>query len=181
MHKPLARRIALALTALAVAGLALSGGESAAQSRPRRAPAPLSTTQATLTAAGARVAIDAILEAATRAGVGASIAVVDAGGHLVAFERLDPTFAAGAHVSIGKARTAALFRRPTAFFEDTIRGGRTPMIALDDGFTPLQGGVPIEVGGAIVGAIGVSGAASAAQDEELATLGARAVATGAAR
>src|ERR1041384_4950036 len=104
---------------------------------------------------------------------GGVIAVVDEGGNLMALERLDGTFAAGANISIGKARTAALFKKPTKFFEDIIKNGRTSMVALND-FTPLQGGVPIIVGGQLVGAVGVSGAATAAQDEELATAGANA-------
>ena len=73
---------------------------------------------------------------------GGVIAVVDDGGNLMALERVDGTFAAGANISIGKARTAALFQKPTAFFEDIIAKGRTAMVALND-FTPLQGGVPI--------------------------------------
>ena len=104
---------------------------------------------------------------------GGVIAVVDDGGHLMALERLDGTFAAGAEVSIGKARTAALFKRPTKVFEDTIKNGRTSMVALSDAyFTPLQGGVPITIDGQVVGGVGVSGAASAQQDEEMATAGA---------
>ena len=104
---------------------------------------------------------------------GGAIAVVDDGGNLMAVERLDGTFAAGANISIGKARTAALFKRPTKVFEDTIKNGRTSLIALPDAyFTPLQGGVPITIDGQIVGGVGVSGAASAQQDEEIATAGA---------
>jgi glc operon protein GlcG len=101
--------------------------------------------------------------------------VVDEGGNLIAAERLDNTFAAGANISIGKARTAALFKRPTKAFEEIINKGRTAMATLPD-FTPLQGGVPIIVNGQIVGAIGVSGAASAQQDEEIAVAGANALA-----
>jgi uncharacterized protein GlcG (DUF336 family)/mannose-6-phosphate isomerase-like protein (cupin superfamily) len=104
---------------------------------------------------------------------GGVIAVVDEGGNLMALERLDGTFAAGANISIGKARTAVLFKRPTKAFEDIIRNGRTAMVALPDAFfTPLQGGVPITIDGQIVGGVGVSGAASAQQDEELAIAGA---------
>lgn len=106
---------------------------------------------------------------------GGVIAVVDDGGNLVALERLDGTFAAGANISIGKAKTAVMFKRPTKFFEEVIKNGRTAMVALPD-FTPLQGGVPIMVDGQIVGGVGVSGAASAAQDEELAIAGASALA-----
>jgi glc operon protein GlcG len=104
---------------------------------------------------------------------GGVIAVVDEGGNLMALERLDGTFAAGANISIGKARTAVLFKRPTKVFEDIIKNGRTAMVALPDAyFTPLQGGVPITIDGQIVGGVGVSGASSAQQDEELAMAGA---------
>ena len=104
---------------------------------------------------------------------GGAIAVVDEGGHLMALERLDGTFAAGANISIGKARTAALFHRPTKVFEDNIKNGRTSLVALPDAyFTPLQGGVPIMIDGQVVGGVGVSGAASAQQDEEIAIAGA---------
>ena len=107
---------------------------------------------------------------------GGVIAVVDDGGNLMALERLEGTFAAGANISIGKARTAALFKRPTKVFEDAIKNGRTAMVALPDAFfTPLQGGVPIMINGQVVGAVGVSGAASAQQDEEMAMAGIKAL------
>ena len=110
---------------------------------------------------------------------GGVIAVVDEGGNLMALERIDGTFAAGANISIGKARTAVLFKRPTKVFEDIIKNGRTSMVALPDAFfTPLQGGIPITVDGQIVGGVGVSGAASAQQDEELALAGAAALNAG---
>lgn len=125
-----------------------------------------------ITLEGARIVIAAAKTyAAANKAPGGVIAVVDDGGNLVAVERLDGTFTAGANISIGKARTAAMFKKPTKFFEDVIKNGRTAMVALPD-FTPLQGGVPIMVDGQIVGAVGVSGAASAAQDEELAIAGA---------
>jgi len=129
----------------------------------------------TLTLEGAKQVIAAaVAEAKKLNAPGGAIAVVDDGGNLIAVERLDGTFAAGALISIGKARTSAIFKKPTSFFEEIIKKGRTPMVALND-FTPLQGGVPIEVGGQIVGAIGVSGASSAQQDEELAIAGAKAL------
>jgi uncharacterized protein GlcG (DUF336 family)/mannose-6-phosphate isomerase-like protein (cupin superfamily) len=135
--------------------------------------------KATLTLDGAKKVIAAaVVEAKKLNAPGGVIAVVDDGGNLMALERLDGTFAAGANISIGKARTAALFKRPTKAFEDIIKNGRTAMVALPDSlFTPLQGGVPITVGGQIVGAVGVSGAASAQQDEDLAIAGATALAT----
>jgi glc operon protein GlcG len=130
-----------------------------------------------LTLDGARQIIaTAIGEARRLRAPGGVIAVVDDGGNLMALERLDGTFAAGANISIGKARTAAIFKRPTRAFEDIIKNGRTAMIALPD-FTPLQGGIPILVGEDVVGGIGVSGAASAQQDEELALAGAAAAKT----
>src|SRR3989441_1851231 len=128
-----------------------------------------------LTLDGAKKVIAAAVAEAKRLNArGGVIAVVDDGGNLMALERLDNTFAAGANISIGKARTSAIFKRPTKVFEAIIKNGRTSMVALND-FTPLQGGVPIEFQGTVIGAVGVSGAASAQQDEELAIVGANAL------
>jgi glc operon protein GlcG len=124
---------------------------------------------------GAKKAISAAADYAKKNNApGGVIAVVDEGANLIALERLDGTFAMGATISIGKARTAVLFKKPTRFFEELINKGRTAMTAVD-GFTPLIGGIPIVVGGQVVGGIGVSGAASANQDEELALAGAKAL------
>src|SRR5947208_4718547 len=123
---------------------------------------------------GAKRAIAAAVEYAKKNNApGGVIAIVDEGGNLMTLERLDGTFAMGATISIGKARTAVLFKKPTRFFEELINKGRTAMTAVD-GFTPLIGGIPIIIGGEVVGGIGVSGAASANQDEELALAGAAA-------
>src|SRR5690349_18107430 len=132
------------------------------------------TEKKSLTIDGAKKVIAAAVAYAKKINApGGVIAVVDEGGNLMALERLDGTFAAGANISIGKARTAVLFKRPTKAFEDIIKNGRTAMVALPDAyFTPLQGGVPIIVDGQIVGGVGVSGASSAQQDEELAMAGA---------
>jgi len=170
--------VACGMPAAHAAGAAASpsgvrGAAARAAVEPPRA--ALSTARQTITLAGARVAVDAVVAEARRRGVGAAVAVVDDGGHVVAVERVDGTFAEGARISQGKARTAVVFKKPTAFFEKLIRDGRTPMVALEDGFTPLQGGVPIEMSGQIVGAVGVSGASSAAEDEELAEIGVSAV------
>ncbi len=130
-----------------------------------------------LTLEGAKKVIAATVAEATRVNApGGSIAVVDDGGNLLALERLDQTFAASANIAIGKARTSALFKKPTKTFEDAIKNGRTSMVTLGgdlQNFTPLQGGIPLEWEGKVVGAIGVSGAASAQQDEELAIVGAK--------
>lgn len=123
---------------------------------------------------GARKVIAAAMAEAKRVNApGGVVAVVDDGGNLVALERMDGTFTAGANVSVGKAKTAVMFKRPTKFFEDVIKNGRTAMVALPD-FTPLQGGIPIEYEGQIIGGVGVSGAATAQQDEEIAIAGANA-------
>ncbi len=98
------------------------------------------------------------------------IAIVDDGGNLILLERLDDTQVASVDVGIGKARTAAIFRRPSKEFEDQIRTGRVAALALP-GATPLQGGVPITFEGKVIGAIGVSGE-TPGQDEEIAKVGA---------
>ncbi len=118
--------------------------------------------------------IAAVAEADAKAkGARVVIAVVDDGGNLLLLERLDDTQVASVNVGIGKARTAAIFRRPSKVFEDQIRDGRVAALALP-GATPLQGGIPITYDGKVIGAIGVSGE-SPAQDEEIAKAGASAL------
>jgi len=130
-----------------------------------------------LTLEGARqIVATAVGEARRLNAPGGAIAVVDDGGNVIMVERIDGTFAAAANISVGKARTAALFKKPTRAFEEIIKNGRTAMVTLPD-FTPLQGGIPLVVGEDVVGAIGVSGAATAAQDEEIAAAGAAAART----
>ena len=155
--------LALGLVATA-AFFGATAGECAAQLMDKKS----------LTLEGAKKAATAAAADARQHNEGAAIAVVDDGGNLMYLERLDNTFAAGARISIGKARTAALFKKPTAAFEEIIRNGRTSMVALED-FTPLQGGVPIEADGKVVGAIGVSGAANQQRDEDVAKAGAAAL------
>lgn len=124
-----------------------------------------------LTLDGAKAVAAAAMKFAQANGAAPSVAIVDEGGNLLYLARPETSFAAGANVSIGKARTSAIFKKPTAFFEDTINKGRFTMTALPD-FTPLQGGVPIVHDGQVIGAIGCSGAKSAQQDEEVAKAGA---------
>ena len=154
-----------ARTALALCvALAATAGRASAQVASKKA----------LTLDGAKKVAAAAAAEAKQHNEGAAIAIVDDGGNLLYLERLDGTFAAGSRISTGKARTAAMFKKPTSAFEEIIRGGRTPMVALED-FTPLQGGVPLEVDGAVVGAIGVSGAANQQRDEDVAKAGASAL------
>jgi glc operon protein GlcG len=98
------------------------------------------------------------------------IVVVDDGGYPLVLLRLDDTQVASVEVGIGKARTAAIFRRPSAVFEEQVKNGRVAALALP-GATPLQGGVPIIYEGKVVGAIGVSGN-TPQEDEDIAKAGA---------
>jgi uncharacterized protein GlcG (DUF336 family)/mannose-6-phosphate isomerase-like protein (cupin superfamily) len=102
------------------------------------------------------------------------IAVVDDGGYPVVIKRLDDTQVASVDVGIGKARTAAIFRRPSKVFEDQIKNGRVAALALV-GSTPLQGGLPLIHDGKVIGAIGVSGN-TPQEDEDIAMAGAKAFA-----
>jgi glc operon protein GlcG len=123
--------------------------------------------------AGAKkVVAEAVQFAKSVQAPGGSIAVVDAGGNLIYLERMDGTFAAAAEVSIKKANTAATFKAPSSRLENSINGGRQALITV--GHTFLQGGVPIIFKGEVIGAIGVSGSASAQQDEDIANAGAKA-------
>jgi glc operon protein GlcG len=122
--------------------------------------------------AAKKVVTEAVKYAKANNAPGGAIAVVDNGGNLVYLERLDGTFAASSEVSIKKANTAALFKAPSAKLENSINGGRPALITV--GHTFLQGGIPIMVDGQVIGAIGVSGASSAQQDEEIAIAGSKA-------
>lgn len=122
--------------------------------------------------AAARKMAGAAQEAAKAKGVAVVIVVVDDGGHIVLLERMDGAQVASVNVGIGKARTAAIYRRPSKVFEDQIRNGRVAALALADA-TPLQGGVPVLYEGKVIGAIGVSGD-SPQIDEDIAAAGAAA-------
>lgn len=103
-----------------------------------------------------------------------AIAIVDTGGQLVAFSRLENTQVGSVDIAIGKAVTANNFKRPTKAFQDAIaQGGANLRTLAVPGITPLEGGVPIVVDGKIIGGIGVSGV-MANQDAEVAIAGANA-------
>jgi glc operon protein GlcG len=114
----------------------------------------------------------AALAAARSKGVEVVVVVVDDGGHILLLERMDGAQVASVNVGIGKARTAAIYRRPSRVFEEQIKSGRVAALALADA-TPLQGGVPVLLGGRVVGAIGVSGDTPQV-DEDIAIAGAAA-------
>jgi uncharacterized protein GlcG (DUF336 family) len=102
-----------------------------------------------------------------------AIAVVDNHGLLVYYEMLDDTQTASANVAIEKARTSATYRRPSKEFEDGVAGGRNAILGLP-GVTPIEGGIPIVVGGKMIGAVGVSGVTSP-QDAQIARAGVEAL------
>lgn len=97
------------------------------------------------------------------------IAVVDAGGHLIALERIDNTQVGSIEVAIKKAKTAVYFKRSTKVFQDGIAAGNTHMLGLPE-MVPFEGGLPIFYNGKVIGAIGVSGVTSA-QDGVIAQAG----------
>lgn len=123
-----------------------------------------------LTLDGAKKIAAAAEQKARTEGAKVVIAVVDEGGNLLVLERLDDTQVASVNVGIDKARTAAIYRRPSKVFEDQVKNGRVSALALH-GAVALQGGVPIIVGGNVIGAIGVSGE-TPSQDEDIALAGA---------
>jgi glc operon protein GlcG len=127
-----------------------------------------------LTLAGARIVAAAAETEARRLNTTGAVAVVDDGGNLLYLLRIDNTFPAGSYVAMDKARTAATFRMPTRNLEDAVKNGRVSLVAVSE-MTPLAGGVPLVIDGQIVGAVGVSGAANAQQDEELAKFAAAAI------
>lgn len=130
----------------------------------------LSTKTISLDAAK-KIAAEAVKYGMSNQAPGAAIAIVDAGGNLVYLERLDGTFAAAAEVATKKANTAATFKAPSSKLENSINGGRQALITV--GHTFLQGGIPIVSNGQVIGAIGVSGSASAQQDEDMAIAGSK--------
>lgn len=126
---------------------------------------------------GAKKAIAAALAEAKKNGWTMAAAVVDPGGHLVAFERMDGTQTGSSAVAVDKARSAALFRRPTKAFQDVLAAGGEGLRVLKlRGAVPIEGGVPLVAGGRVVGALGLSGGSSP-EDGQCARAGASAFAS----
>ena len=138
------------------------------------AQAQLPTKQVLTLDTAKRIAAAAEAEAKKR-GATVVIAVVDDGGYLLVLERLDDTQVASVDVGIAKARTAAIFRRPSGVFEQQVKNGRIAALALP-GAVALQGGVPITIDGKVVGAVGISGN-SPQEDEDIAKAAADTVLT----
>jgi glc operon protein GlcG len=159
----------MALSRFAIIGALLIGS---AQLTAQTDPA-LTLDKKVLTLAAARKIVAAAEAEATKRGLGVVIVVVDDSGTIIELTRMDAAQVASVNVGIGKARTAAIYRRPSREFEEQIRNGRVAALALADA-TPLQGGVPVLINGRVVGAVGVSGD-SPQVDEEIALAGAKVI------
>jgi uncharacterized protein GlcG (DUF336 family) len=159
-------RVLLGLAVASAASATLWPRAAAAQERPAYG--------ASITLDAARRAAAAAEAEARKNGWRMAIAIVDTHGFLVYYAMLDDTQSGSANIAVEKAKTAAMFRRPTKEFEENVASGRMAILGLP-GVTPVEGGLPIVIGGRIVGAIGVSGMSSA-QDGVVAKAGADAVA-----
>jgi len=153
----------LARNALAACTLALLTCVASAQA-PQRPPYGTAITLET----AKRLAAGAAAEARKNSW-NVAIAVVDNHGFLVYYEMMDDTQTASPVIAIEKAKTAAMFRRTTKELEDNIAAGRVAVLGLP-GATPIEGGLPIVVGGKLIGAVGVSGVTSG-QDGQIARAG----------
>jgi len=153
----------LALILAASVGMAFSQDCAAQTAPPEYGPA--------ITLEQARKVIAAAEVEAKKNNWPVAIAVVDGSGFLVAFQRLDNTQLGSVEVSLEKAKTSALFRRPTKAFEDVLAmgGGNLKVLKLP-GALPIEGGLPILVDGKVIGAIGVSGVKST-EDGQIAAAG----------
>ena len=153
------KRLLVLLAVLATAGPALG------QTPPTAAPtaAPAASYGAPIRLEVAQALIVRATEEARARGFRLAFAVVEPSGELVAFGRMDDVQYGSIDVAQAKARSAARFRTASSLAEERLAGGRLALLAID-GIVPVAGGVPIVVDGRVVGAIGVSGAASADDD-----------------
>lgn len=163
----------------ALLGAAVLGGVGQAQQAP--APSPLDIVPDTMSfntpygapiaLANAKQLIDAVVAETAKRGWAESVAVIDSGGNLVAFERMDGAMLASIAISEHKARVAVKLRRPTHVLEDGIqKSGVNALLTLDD-IIAFRGGIPLVQDGKIIGAIGCSGG-TASQDETVCMVGA---------
>lgn len=170
----------LVLTAAILGGVLCAAGTAGAQ---QAAPYPLDVIPekmsitpygAPITLERARAVIHAALAEAAKRGWAMNIAVLDSGGNLVAFERMDGAQLGSISIAEHKARAAVKFRRPTKVFEDAIqKSGYNYYLTLED-VIASRGGIPLVENGKLIGAVGVSGGAGS-QDEVVATAGAAVV------
>jgi len=129
-----------------------------------------------LTLEAARIALAGAEAEALKNGWRVVIAVVDEGGHPMLLARLDGAQWSSISTATEKARAATAWKRPTRLLEESVNNGRTAFVTISQGMGLLQGGVPIEVDGAVLGAVGVSGV-KASDDEIVALAGVNALKT----
>lgn len=127
-----------------------------------------------LTLEAARLAMAACEAEAARGGWKVVIAVVDEGGHTLMLHRLDGAQWSSVETAVAKAKAAVAWKRPTRLLEEAVNNGRFAFLSIAQGMAILQGGVPLEIDGQVIGAIGVSGV-KASDDEIVATAGIRAL------
>ena len=127
-------------------------------------------TRKTLTLEAARLAMAACEAEAVKGGWKVVIAIVDEGGHALMVHRLDGAQWSSIDTAVGKARAAVAWKRPTRLLEESVNNGRFAFLSIAQGMAILQGGVPLEIEGQVIGAIGVSGV-KAADDEVVALAG----------
>ena len=157
-------------TSVSVAVLALIAFPAMAQTL---APPPLIPYGLPISIESAKNVAAAAVAEADKNGLNDAIAIVDTGGSLVYFEKMQDTQTGSVDLAIEKARTAALFRRPSKVFQDAVAAGGEGLRLLRlTGAIPIEGGVPIIVNGKLIGAIGVSGG-TGAQDSQVAAAGAQ--------
>jgi glc operon protein GlcG len=131
-------------------------------------------TRKTLTLEAARLAMAASEAEAVKGGWKVVIAIVDEGGHALMVHRLDGAQWSSIETAVNKARAAVAWKRPTRLLEESVNNGRFAFLSIAQGMAILQGGVPIEIDGQVIGAIGVSGV-KAADDEVVALAGVQAL------
>ena len=125
-------------------------------------------TRKSLTLEAARLAMAACEAEAQKGGWKVVIAIVDEGGHPLMLHRLDGAQWSSIDTAVGKARAAVAWKRPTRLLEESVNNGRFAFLSIAQGMALLQGGVPLEIDGQVIGAIGVSGVK--ASDDELVAL-----------
>jgi len=144
-----------------------------AQQQPSSPPPPPAAYGAPISLEQAKAAIAAAAAESKKNGWNHVFAIVDGGGNLIAFEKSNLAGNASVPIAEAKAKMAATFRVPTKVYQDRLAGGETFILGLP-GAVPAAGGVPIVVGGKLIGAIGVSGA-TPLQDHQSAEAGVAAV------
>jgi glc operon protein GlcG len=127
-------------------------------------------TRKSLTLEAARLAMSACEAQARQGGWRVVIAVVDEGGHAILVVRLDGAQTSSIETAVAKARAAVAWKRPTRMLEESVNNGRFAFLSISQGMALLQGGVPVEIEGQVIGAIGVSGV-KASDDEIVAQAG----------